>query len=415
MPNPHARRTVRYYVLAVVFLLFLFLSNDFGLIDVQKTAIVMSVGIDKDEDEFLITSQVAVPQSTQKSTQTVQLVSRGKTVADALNDINEKTGWYPKLVFCNLILIGEDAAKENVFNALEFFLRDEYLSDNCLVAVCKGDAKSILNTNALVDPASSVAIEKILSSHAARAGSALPCNLKDFAIGYYSDAKSGYLPIVKITPQQEKTNKEEQGGNQNGGQEERNSQGEQGGQSASSGENQQKSGQSQDKPVFSADETALFVHGKLVETLTKDQTFALATVLSKLQLADFTVDVNGNACALSIRNNRPKTKLTVGNDGYATFRVNVRLTAGARDYSKALPLDKIRDAGDVPDGAFSAAQRKLEGDICAAFEKSRACGCDLFGLQERLFKYGKRSKLQHQSNLLSVTKIDVSVRFEAVR
>lgn len=412
MSNPHARRTVRYYVLAVVFLLFLFLSNDFGLIDVQKTAIVMSVGIDREEDSFLITSQVAVPQTTQKTTQTVQLVSRGKTVADALNEINEKTGWYPKLVFCNLILIGEDAAKENVFDALEFFLRDEYLSDNCLVAACKGSAKDLLNTSALIDPSSAVAIEKILSAHAARVGSVLPCTLKDFAIGYYGDAKSGYLPIVEKALQQEKSKSESSNGQKN------NSSQETGGESQAGGAQTNSEGQKssqQEKPAFSAGETALFVHGKWKESLTKEQTFALTTVLSKLQLADFSVYINEDVCTLSIKNNRTKTKLTVENDGYATFQVDVRLTAGIIDYSKALPLDKIKDVGDVPDGVFHAAQKKLEGDLHAAFEKSRACGCDIFGLQERLFKYGKRSKLQHKNNLLSAAKLNVSVHFENVR
>ena len=61
-----------------------------------------------------------------------------------VEEINAKTGWYPKLVFCNLILLGEDTAKQNVFDALDYFLLDEYLSDNCLVAACNGKAKDIL-------------------------------------------------------------------------------------------------------------------------------------------------------------------------------------------------------------------------------------------------------------------------------
>ena len=118
MHNVHTRNTVRYYVLIVAVLAFLFFSNDFGLTDVQKTAIVMAVGIDREEDEFILTSQIAVPQSSKQgdSSQTVQLVSRGKTVAKAFEEINAKTGWYPKLVFCDLILIGKEAAQENVFS-----------------------------------------------------------------------------------------------------------------------------------------------------------------------------------------------------------------------------------------------------------------------------------------------------------
>jgi hypothetical protein len=199
------KNTVRYYLLIVFFLAFLFFSNDFGLLNVQKTAIVMAVGVDREEDTFIVTSQIAIPKSSSqgKSTDTVQLVSRGNTVAQALEQINAKTGWYPKLVFCNLILLGEETAKGDVFDALDFFLRDEYLSDNCLLATCDGLAKDILDTSAVVDQSTSVAIGKVLSDHASRVGSTMPTTLREFAIGYYSESKSGYLPVISVQAQQE--------------------------------------------------------------------------------------------------------------------------------------------------------------------------------------------------------------------
>ncbi|MGN1062009.1 MAG: hypothetical protein ACI4RO_02680, partial [Candidatus Scatosoma sp.] len=49
------------YVLAVTFLAVLFFSNDFGLLDIQKTAIVLAVGVDREENTFVVTSQIAVP------------------------------------------------------------------------------------------------------------------------------------------------------------------------------------------------------------------------------------------------------------------------------------------------------------------------------------------------------------------
>ncbi|MBQ7879203.1 MAG: hypothetical protein IJ317_01005, partial [Clostridia bacterium] len=85
MHSSHAKNTVRYYLLIIFVLVFLFVSGDFGLVDVQKTAIVMAVGVDRDDDSFIVTSQIAIPQSSKqgKAAETVQLVSRGKTVAAA--------------------------------------------------------------------------------------------------------------------------------------------------------------------------------------------------------------------------------------------------------------------------------------------------------------------------------------------
>ena len=218
----HSRNTVRYYLAIAALLIFFFFSNDFGLIDIQKTALIMAVGIDREDNTFIVTTQIAVPEASSQGeqAQAVQIESRGDTVADALSQINVKTGWYPKLVFCNLIIIGQEAAKRNVFDALDFFLRDEYMSDGCLVATCEGTAKEILNTKTPIDPMSSVAAQKVLSLHAKQVGTAAPNTLREFSMGYFSNSKSSYMPILKPEKQQESSG-EKSGENSEGGQEEK--------------------------------------------------------------------------------------------------------------------------------------------------------------------------------------------------
>lgn len=417
MHNTHSRNTVRYYILAVVFLAFLFFSNDFGLMDVQKTAIVMAVGVDREEDEFVLTSQIAMPQAgQQKSSQAVQLVSKGKTIAEAFEQINAKTGWYPKLVFCELILLGEKTAQENVFEALDFFLLDEYLADNCQVAVCKGLAKDILNTSALVDPSSGVAISKILSAHAERVGTVHPVNLKDFSIGYFGDSRSAMLPVLKTEPQQEKTDSSSSSSNSSSS--ESGNQGEQSGaqdSSQSGGQGGQGSGEKQNKPVFSARETALFVYGKWKETLTEEETFAVNMALGKLRLANYSVDYLGDACTLIIKRNDPKIRLKLGENGRGRLKITISVTAGLADFSKALGVNELADAGDVPDGVFGAAEKKLSATLHTVYEKARSVGCDVFGLQERLVKYKQRKYHQYKNVLLDTISLVTDIRFRNIR
>ena len=418
MHNTHSRNTVRYYILAVIFLAFLFFSNDFGLMDVQKTAIVMAVGVDREEEEFILTSQIAMPSAGQgKSSQTVQLVSRGKTVSEAFEQINSKTGWYPKLVFCNLILLGEKTAQEDVFAALDFFLLDEYLTDDCQVAVCQGLAKDVLNTSALVDPSSSVAIGKILSAHAERVGAVHPVNLKDFSIGYFGDSQSALLPIVKTEPQQEKidsssppnqssSSAESSGNAEQGGDSQNSSQSEQGGQGG---------GESQNKPVFSARETAVFVRGRWRETLTEEETFAVNMAIGKLRLANYSVDVFGETCTLTIKRNDPKIRLKMGKDGKGRVKISITVTAGIADFSKVLGVKELADAGDVPDGVFAAAEKKLVAALNRAYEKARNVDCDVFGLQERLVKYKQRKYHKYKDVLLDNISFVANVKFRNVR
>ena len=406
MRETHSKNTVRYYLLVLFLLLFLFFSNDFGLIDVQKTAIVMAVGIDREEDTFIVTSQIAIPQSSKagKATEAVQLVSRGKTVGEALDEINAKTGWYPKLVFCNLIILGEKAAKENVFDALDYFLRDEYLSDDCLLATCNGLAKELLDTTALVEHASSTAMQKVLSPHAEQVGTVLPTTLREFSIAYFSESKSGFLPILMKEPQQEHIDGEKSEKSASGGQ------------NASSDDAQgKKSDPTEDKPVFSAKETALFVNGKQVDVLTADETFALGSVLNKLRLASYTVNREGKTCSLTIKHNAPNIKLRTGKNENFTLDVNVTMSAGILDYSLSQDVEELSSIGNVPMEYFSLAEKKLAGEIQTVYEKCRACGCDLFGVRERLIKYGKRNLHQLESSAFGNTRVNVSVRFRNIR
>ncbi len=419
MRNLHNKNTVRYYLLITFLLLFFFFSNDFGLTDVQKTAIVMAVGVDREEDTFIVTSQIAIPQSSKqgKASEAVQLVSRGKTIGEAFEEINAKTGWYPKLVFCNLILLGEKTAEKNVFDALDYFLRDEYLSDNCFVATCDGLAKDILDTSALVDPSSSTAIQKVLSDHAERVGTVMPNTLKDFSIGYFSDSRSSYLPIVKKEPQQERvegsTSEGSSGNNSSGGESGGSGSGSSGGESGgSSGQSAEKQA---DKPVYSAGKTALFVNGKRVETLKTEETFALSAVLSELRLASYSVERENKTCTLTVKQNSPKTRLEVNKENALTLKIDVTMTAGILDFSKSQDLKELGDPGDVPKEYFTLAEQKLAGQIQTVYEKCRAVNCDIFGVRERLIKYKKRAFHKQQNVAFQNARADVSVHFRGIR
>ena len=425
----HQKNTVRYFLILLAALFFLFLSGDFGLVDVQKTAIIMAVGIDREEDTFIVTSQVAVPKASDagKSIDTVQIVSRGKTVADAFEEINAKTGWYPKLVFCRLILLGEKTTQDNALDALDFFLLDEYLTDNCLVATCDGYAKDLLNVKALVDASGSVAIQKVLSSHAQRVGTVLPATLREFAIGYYSESKSGFLPVLKTLPQQEQIGSNNQESGSAGGDTSSGSQNSQsvseGGSNPSQEGGQAQSGQGQsgqgsesgEKPVFSASETALFYAGKRIGTLTEEETFAFNAVKNKLRLAAYSVETEQAAYSLTVKRNRAKTSCTLSNEGRVAYKIEVKLSAGLLDSAKAFEKTEGIDAGDAPPTAYAAAEKLLTAQISSTFEKCRNSGCDIFGVLESLQKREKSRFAEVKDTALQNTSIEISVRFENVR
>jgi len=243
-------------------LLTLFFSNDFGLIDVEKTSIITAIAIDKEQDEYILTAQVAVPEATDTNTenQKAQLSSKGKTIGEALKEMGDVSGWFPKLAFCNLIILGNNLANENVVNLLDYFAKTLRLQDSALVALSEKSAKELLSLSTPLDNISSFAIQKILLKATQFDNDVAPTDIKTFVSGYYSKNQSGYMPLVKVISADNGSGSE--------GQKSDNSSSSGGGSGASSGGDQKSQGaNTESNNLFDARTTALFFKGKKVGEL----------------------------------------------------------------------------------------------------------------------------------------------------
>lgn len=195
----------RAFVFAAAFLLLLFASNDFGLIDIQKTAIVLALGVDASAQEGLldVTAQIGSADANgaaQASNITIEGVS---TVGEAIARLNRRTGWYPTFVHCRLLLLGGQTAERDVFGILDYFLRSEYIEDSCLVALCAGRAQAALEAGAPGGELTANAIVKVFSGEAQKTGLVSAVSLREFAKGYYGVGASGRLPYLTLLQEAE--------------------------------------------------------------------------------------------------------------------------------------------------------------------------------------------------------------------
>ena len=195
----------RAFVFAAAFLLLLFASNDFGLIDIQKTAIVLALGVDASAQEGLldVTAQIGSADANgaaQASNITIEGVS---TVGEAIARLNRRTGWYPTFVHCRLLLLGGQTAERDVFGILDYFLRSEYIEDSCLVALCAGRAQEALEAGAPGGELTANAIVKVFSGEAQKTGLVSAVSLREFAKGYYGAGASGRLPYLTLLQEAE--------------------------------------------------------------------------------------------------------------------------------------------------------------------------------------------------------------------
>ena len=377
----HAKRTIAYYLCVLAVLAFAFFTNDFNLINIQKTAIVTAIAIDK-EEEFTLTAIIANPASQggsggqgggQKSDGAdgfATVSGKGSTVAEALEDINAKTGWYPKLIFCRLLLLGEELCKGNVFDGLDYFLQNEYAADDCLLAATDGKASELLSASPPLKAAVSEAMEKVLSDQSKRVGAVLTNTLRTFAISYFSAGNSSYIPILKKT--------KEEGGD-----------------------------------VFSASETALFIKGKQVGELDKDSTFALACVKNPLRLASYTVESQGESSSLLVKNNRRKQKFSIEGDR-PKMEIKLTVFADLADRSRSQNLDGLSGRAQ-PSAVYAVAAESLRAQIEKMFAYCKGIEFDAFDAIGKLQKYENEHYERLKDSLIERLELSVSVEFKPIR
>ena len=399
------------YSLAAIFLTILFFSNDFGLVDIQKTAIVLAVGIDREEDSFMVTSQIAAPPASadpKASAEAVQVETRGDTVGAAIQKINEKTGWYPKLVFCNLIILGKTATEKNTFESLDFFLRNEYMSDDCNLCCTEGSAGELLSGSSAVEQISSLAIGKILSEHSAKLGLVAASNLRDFATHYFSCCGCGYMPIVSQSPLTEKGSKEQADGQkeQSGSGKKQGDEGQGGNPGGEAGGKEQ---------TFTATNTALFSDGIYKGKLTAEETFAFQCIRNDLRLAAFDAEHGGVTYTLLIKKSKASVKFSVDDYAVPRLKISVTVKAGLQDLSSSQTIAEIAAPDKTKEAVLKAAGEKFAKAVRSVFEKSRALNCDIFDVKNRLHKYESAYFSAYKDSVLERLLFSAEAKFEPTR
>ncbi len=367
-------------------LLFAFFSNDFGLVDIQKTAVILAAGIDKSGEGYELTAQISVPKGGEKAggTASVELSGKGETVADCLMMMYADSGWIPKFDFCSLVLLGERAAREGAMPALNYFLHNEYMSDNCAVAVAEGNAGEMLKKTSAIDDTPSLAIHKLFSGAAEKTGAAVKNTLREFAVGTLGVSKSSFMPFIRTLPHESGTGSSEGSGGKGGASGSGNSEGS-GGSGGSGQSGSEGSGGEEDAPVlFRAEETALFREGKLTGLLSAEETLAFNLVRGKVKAGILTVEgEDGEPVSLSIKRGGGSAKL--GNEDVPRAKLSVRL--------KVLVSDRTEEdfmAGSETNVATDEDERRAEelisSYISSLWETCKGSGCDLFLLARELYR-----------------------------
>lgn len=361
------------FLLVTVFVFIAYLSNDFSLIDIKETAVVVALGVDKIDGIFEVSAQIAVPQATDQtaSNQGVTVSGKGSTVAHAIENVGEHTGWYPKLSFCNVIILGAGMFDDDVMHSIDYFIRTIKLQDTVELCAAEKTAKEILSATSPLDELSAFSLTKILQKDAQTSSSVSYSSLREFSMGYYSKSGFSLMPLIKII-------------------EDAKGEGAKGNQSVSLRASSSSGGEEKGMQIFDATSTLLFSHGKKSGVMSPGHT-AVFNLLQN-RISETTVEVKNTLydgkntnLLLGIRDNRGKIKLRV-EKGRPTLYVTLSLIAKIEDTDIAVAPKNLVSGYVVPENVLRDLEKKLYTTLDEIFENAKQHDCDVFEIKDRLFR-----------------------------
>ena len=406
-------KIVRSKIFILIFLavFVLFLTNDFKLINVEKTAIITAIAVDKQEEDYIATVQIAVPEATDTNTENQKAVisGKGKTVAEAIKDIENVSGWYPRLAFCNLIILGKNFQSENVITVLDYFVKTLRIQDSAIVVFSDEEAYKLLEKATPMDNISSFAIQKIILKDPGFDKNIATVNIKDFAVSYYSRNSSSYMPYVTVStakPDDKQSSSGESSGGSDGSSGESS-----GGSGSSSSGSSGNSTNNKGETVFNATKTALFKKGFLVGKLEKNHTLAFNLITADAVETAINVRVNRNQTEYNymLRILRNSRSIKIKNEN-GTLKLYINLNA----YCKISDTDdnsytgSYSDYSALPREVKENAEKSLEKDIKELLEISKKTNCDILKLDEKIYKF--HNSLYHKYKDNPFNNLDVEIK-----
>ena len=401
-------KKAKFILLALVGLFTFFFSNDFGLIDVEKTSIITAIAIDKENDEYLVTAQIAVPEATDTNAenQKSEISAKGKTIGEALKNTGDVSGWFPKLAFCNLIILGESLKDTNVISVLDYFAKTLRVQDSATVVLADGKAQELLKNATPLDNISSFAIQKILLKNPGFDREVCPIDIKTFCSQHYSRTASSFMPIVKLIKA------DASGGGASGGQSGAGSLEQSGSSSGSSG-GQTSGNTTKNENLFDARTTALFKDGKKVGELSPELTLifnALNGSIGDTTLAVDNVEYQGKPCNFLLTVQRNSNNINVKPLGKQILvDITAKFYCKISDVNSGNTEFTLSQNIPLPNSVVTKTRSMLENNIYAFMDKCVNTGCDLIKIKEKLYRYHNEQYSNYKDDYLSNLIVNVNV------
>jgi len=146
----------------------LFLTSCWDYIEIERSAFILGIGLDKEGDQILVTYQIAQPNAYGREgggdvEGFVNINITAEDISEANIKLLNQIDLSPSFEHCQVLLIGEDLARSGLKKNLDFFIRDAKVRKRMLAAVVQGKAKEVLDVKVKTAKSPSLYISTILN------------------------------------------------------------------------------------------------------------------------------------------------------------------------------------------------------------------------------------------------------------
>ncbi len=350
------KKYLKLIFLLLIITVILSLCGCWNMRELDNLSIVMGFGIDKSEvsNEIELTTQIvrtseknqsATKQKESDDSSFINLKSTGKDIFTIIRDYTHKISRRLYIGDSQIIVFGENSAKDGIRDKLDFFMRDHEGRLIVYVIVAKGKAYDVLNEKPEFGNIPALDIAKLVENQFATS-EAVKVTLFDLIPNLVSNTKSMVLPCVSIFSEGEEK-----------------------------------------KIVLSS--SAVFKDDNLVGELDKKETRGYLWVMNNVKSGVINVNVLGENTSIEIKKAKSEVVPQINKDGSIKIKVKITEEGVLNSQMGNASLDKIFNNKKLE----NATAYEIKKEIQQTLDKAREMGTDIYGFGEAInLKYPKEWK-----------------------
>ncbi|MFZ5942768.1 MAG: Ger(x)C family spore germination protein [Bacillota bacterium] len=191
---------------AMLFLITIILSGCWDRQEINQIGFAVGLGIDKDGEDYVVTTQLALPSMLEgggggEEPPVWVVGGKGRTIFEAIRDVNTRSARRPFWGHLNVIVIGEDVAKDGLIPVIDLLSRGRELRRSNYIVIAEGKARDILQAAPKLESINAIFISQLIENRTGQ--SVAPgVTLNDLLITLDSPGREPVLPKISALEQE---------------------------------------------------------------------------------------------------------------------------------------------------------------------------------------------------------------------